>query len=90
LPLRGVISVEQKQTADAARKRRDAVTRLSDRADPVPDDIWEETSRRYAEEALAPRSGLTAIEVAGSNPAAPMTRSPLHQRDYARLSSAWA
>lgn len=30
-----------------------AVTRLSDRADPVPDDIWTEAARHYDEAALA-------------------------------------
>src|SRR5262245_46590330 len=30
-----------------------AVTRLSDRADPVPDDVWEEATRHYDEKALA-------------------------------------
>ncbi len=31
----------------------EAVTRLSDRADPVPDEIWEEAARHYDERALA-------------------------------------
>jgi AhpD family alkylhydroperoxidase len=31
----------------------EAVTRLSDRADPVPDDIWDEAARHYDEPALA-------------------------------------
>ena len=31
----------------------EAVTRLSDRADPVPDAIWEEAARHYDEPALA-------------------------------------
>jgi len=31
----------------------EAVTRLSDRADPVPDEIWEEAARHYDEPALA-------------------------------------
>jgi hypothetical protein len=30
-----------------------AVTRLSDRADPVPDDVWNEAARHYDEKALA-------------------------------------
>jgi alkylhydroperoxidase family enzyme len=30
----------------------EAVTRLSDRADPVPDDIWEEAARHYDEQEL--------------------------------------
>jgi alkylhydroperoxidase family enzyme len=31
----------------------EAVTRLSDRADPVPDAVWEEAARHYDERALA-------------------------------------
>jgi alkylhydroperoxidase family enzyme len=31
----------------------EAATRLSDRADPVPDEIWEEAARHYDEPALA-------------------------------------
>lgn len=31
----------------------EAVTRLSDRPDPVPDEIWEEATRHYDERALA-------------------------------------
>jgi alkylhydroperoxidase family enzyme len=31
----------------------EAVTRLSDRADPVPDEIWEEAARHYDERGLA-------------------------------------
>jgi len=31
----------------------EAVTRLSDRADPVPDEIWDEAVRHYDEPALA-------------------------------------
>jgi AhpD family alkylhydroperoxidase len=31
----------------------EAVTRLSDQADPVPDEIWEEATRHYDEPALA-------------------------------------
>jgi AhpD family alkylhydroperoxidase len=37
----------------AALALSEAVTRLSDRADPVPDDIWEQASRHYDEQALA-------------------------------------
>lgn len=37
----------------AALALTEAVTRLSDRADPVPDDIWEEAARHYDEQALA-------------------------------------
>ena len=41
----------------------EAVTRLSDRADPVPDDIWEQASRHYDEQALA----SLIIEIAAIN-----------------------
>jgi AhpD family alkylhydroperoxidase len=37
----------------AALALTEAVTRISDRADPVPDDIWEEAARHYDEKALA-------------------------------------
>jgi len=37
----------------AALALTEAVTRLSDRADPVPDAIWEEAARHYDEKALA-------------------------------------
>ena len=37
----------------AALALTEAVTRLSDRADPVPDDIWDEAARHYDEAALA-------------------------------------
>jgi AhpD family alkylhydroperoxidase len=37
----------------AALALTEAVTRLSDRADPVPDDIWNEAARHYDEKALA-------------------------------------
>lgn len=37
----------------AALALTEAVTRLSDRADPVPDPIWEEATRHYDEKALA-------------------------------------
>ncbi len=37
----------------AALALSEAVTRLSDRPDPVPDEIWEEASRYYDEKALA-------------------------------------
>lgn len=37
----------------AALALAEAVTRLSDRADPVPDDIWKEAARHYDEAALA-------------------------------------
>jgi AhpD family alkylhydroperoxidase len=37
----------------AALALTEAVTRLSDRADPVPDEIWNEATRHYDEKALA-------------------------------------
>ena len=37
----------------AALSLTEAMTRLSDRTDPVPDDIWEEAARHYDEQELA-------------------------------------
>ncbi|HEV2273684.1 MAG TPA: carboxymuconolactone decarboxylase family protein [Acidobacteriaceae bacterium] len=37
----------------AALALTEAVTRLSDRADPVPDDVWDEAARHFDEPALA-------------------------------------
>jgi AhpD family alkylhydroperoxidase len=37
----------------AALALTEAVTRLSDRENPVPDEIWEEAARHYDEKALA-------------------------------------
>ncbi len=37
----------------AALALTEALTRLSDREDPVPDEIWEEAARHYDEKALA-------------------------------------
>lgn len=37
----------------AALALTEAVTRLSDRSDPVPDEIWDEAARHYDEKALA-------------------------------------
>ena len=37
----------------AALALTEAVTRLSDRSDPVPDEIWNEAARHYDEQALA-------------------------------------
>ncbi|HEU4405730.1 MAG TPA: hypothetical protein VFS43_10600 [Polyangiaceae bacterium] len=37
----------------AALALTEAVTRLSDRADPVPDEVWAEAARHYDEPALA-------------------------------------
>ncbi|HEX3971763.1 MAG TPA: hypothetical protein VHX19_10580 [Stellaceae bacterium] len=59
----------------------EAATRLSDRADPVPDDIWEEAARCYDEAALGAlviaiatinawnRINATTRQIAGSIPA---------------------
>ena len=37
----------------AALALTEAVTRISDRADPVPDEVWNEAARHYDEKALA-------------------------------------
>jgi alkylhydroperoxidase family enzyme len=37
----------------AALALAEAITRISDRTDPVPDEIWEEAARHYDEKALA-------------------------------------
>ena len=37
----------------AALALAEAMTRLSDRPDPVPDDVWDEAARHYDEPALA-------------------------------------
>lgn len=37
----------------AALALTEASTRLSDRADPVPDEVWEEAARHYDQNALA-------------------------------------
>lgn len=37
----------------AALALTEAVTRLSDRTDPVPDEVWDEATRHYDEQALA-------------------------------------
>ena len=37
----------------AALALAEAITRLDDRPDPVPDEVWEEAARRYDETALA-------------------------------------
>ena len=47
----------------AALALTEAATRMSDRAEPVPDDIWEEATRHYDEQALA---GLV-LAIAGIN-----------------------
>ncbi|MQA86144.1 MAG: carboxymuconolactone decarboxylase family protein [Streptosporangiales bacterium] len=62
----------------AALALTEAVTRLSDRTDPVPDEVWDEAARHYDEEALAAlllsiattnvfnRLNVTTRQVAGS------------------------
>ncbi len=64
----------------AALALTEAATRLSDRADPVPDEIWAEAARHYDEQALAAlvvnialinlfnRINVTTRQVAGSVP----------------------
>lgn len=47
----------------AALALTEALTRISDRADPVPDEIWNEASRHYDEPALA----ALIIAIAGIN-----------------------
>ena len=37
----------------AALALTEAATRLSDRSDPVPDEVWEDAARHYDEQALA-------------------------------------
>jgi alkylhydroperoxidase family enzyme len=37
----------------AALALTEAATRLGDRSDPVPDDVWEDAARHYDEQALA-------------------------------------
>jgi AhpD family alkylhydroperoxidase len=64
----------------AALALTEAVTRLSDRPNPVPDEVWDEAVRHYDEKALAAlilsiamtnvfnRLNVTTRQVAGSNP----------------------
>ena len=47
----------------AALALTEALTRLSDRADAVPDDLWEQASRQYDQQALA----SLIIEIAAIN-----------------------
>jgi AhpD family alkylhydroperoxidase len=63
----------------AALALTEAVTRLADRPDPVPDEIWEEATRHYDEQGLAAlilmiavtnlfnRLNATTRQVAGAN-----------------------
>src|SRR5256886_6969336 len=50
----------------AALALTEAVTRLADRADPVPDEIWDDAARHYDEEALA-GLGLAIANINGWN-----------------------
>ena len=48
----------------AALALTEAVTRLADRADPVPDEVWDEVARHYDEPALASLvTSIAAINV---------------------------
>ncbi len=48
----------------AALALTEAVTRISDRSDPVPDEVWNEAARHYDEQALAaPVIGIATINV---------------------------
>jgi AhpD family alkylhydroperoxidase len=47
----------------AALALTEAATRLADRADPVPDEIWDEAARHYDEKALA----TLVLSIAGIN-----------------------
>ena len=65
----------------AALALTEAVTRISDRPDPVPDEVWKEAARHYNERALAAlilsiatinvwnRLNVSTRQVAGSGPA---------------------
>ena len=44
----------------AALALTEAVTRLGDRSDPVPDEVWDEAAKHYCEEALAQLLGHIA------------------------------
>ncbi len=45
----------------AALALAESVTRLSDRADPVPDDVWAEAARHYDEKGLATLTASSAL-----------------------------
>ncbi len=47
----------------AALALTESVTRLSDKSDPVPDDVWDEAAKHYSEEALA----QLLVHIAGIN-----------------------
>jgi hypothetical protein len=52
----------------AALALAEAVTRLSDRADPVPDQIWEEARRHYDEPTLAALNPLDRYDERPESP----------------------
>jgi AhpD family alkylhydroperoxidase len=70
----------------AALALTEAATRIADRAEPVPDEIWNEAARHYNEQELAAlvvsvgainlwnRLNVTTRQVAGSIPVAPGAR----------------
>src|SRR5258708_39239557 len=70
----------------AALALAEAATRLSDRADPVADEVWQEAAKHYDKAALASlvlniglinfwnRINVTTRQVAGSIPTCPATR----------------
>lgn len=47
----------------AALALTEAVTRVADRSDPVPDDVWDEAARHYDEQELA----ALVLKIAGIN-----------------------
>jgi AhpD family alkylhydroperoxidase len=79
-------------TERAALALSEAVTRLSDRPDPVPNEIWEEAARHYDEHALAAliiaianinvwnRLNVTVRQVVGQPPGVPPTRAIIRSR----------
>ena len=80
----------------AALALTEAVTRLSDRPDPVPDDIWTEAARHYDEKGLAAlliaiaminvwnRLNVATKQVAGKYPSSAEARTSEQSRAVAR------
>ena len=74
----------------AALALTEAVTRISDRPDPVPDDVWEEVARHYDEKGLASliiaigtiniwnRFNVSTKQVAGPLPEGDWQKKPVH------------
>jgi AhpD family alkylhydroperoxidase len=67
----------------AALALAEAATRMSDRSDPVPDDVWQEASRHYDERALASLvisiaaiNAWNRLNVTTRQPAGAWTQSP--------------